>query len=84
MKKLFIAFIALAFMGTNAFSQKFAYVDSEYILGQMPEYRSAQKQLDDLLKDICDNITKKMGKEEGDTYRKLLCMDENIKEIIIF
>ena len=38
--------------------------------------------LDDLLKDICDNITKKMGKEEGDTYRKLLCMDENIKEII--
>ena len=23
-----------------------------------------------------------MGKEEGDTYRKLLCMDENIKEII--
>ena len=34
----------------------------------------------DLLKDICDNITKKMGKEEGDTYRKLLCMDENIKE----
>jgi hypothetical protein len=38
--------------------------------------------LDDLLKDICDNITKKIGKEEGDIYRKLLCIDKNIKEII--
>lgn len=32
----------------SAQAQKFAYVDSEYILGQMPDYRSAQKQLDEL------------------------------------
>ena len=39
-------------------------------------------EIDNLLKDICENITKKMGKAEGDTYRTLLCMNENIKEII--
>src|ERR1700712_374148 len=30
---------------TAAFAQRFAYVDSEYILKHMPEYASAQKQL---------------------------------------
>jgi len=29
-------------------AQKFAYVDSDYILSQIPEYRSAQKQIDEL------------------------------------
>jgi outer membrane protein len=29
-------------------AQKFAYVDSDYILGQMTEYKAAQKQLDEL------------------------------------
>ena len=28
------------------FAQKFAYVDTEYILGQIPEYKSAQAELD--------------------------------------
>lgn len=32
-------------------AQKFAYVDSEYILAQMPAYKSAQKQLDALSKE---------------------------------
>lgn len=33
---------------TNAFAQRFAYVDTEYILKHVPEYLSAQKQLDAL------------------------------------
>ena len=47
MKRTF-AFIAI-FLNIAAFSahsQRFAYVDTEYILEQIPEYRSAQKQLD--------------------------------------
>lgn len=36
-------------MGTSmTFAQRFAYVDTEYILMHIPEYLSAQKQLDDL------------------------------------
>ncbi len=32
----------------NAIAQKFAYVDTEYILSQVPEYKTAQSQLDAL------------------------------------
>jgi outer membrane protein len=45
MKKiiLIIGFTFIAF--TTAFAQRFAYVDSDYILKHMPDYASAQKQL---------------------------------------
>ncbi|HEY0245714.1 MAG TPA: OmpH family outer membrane protein [Mucilaginibacter sp.] len=48
MKKviLVICFMLLAF--TASFAQRFAYVDSDYILKHMPEYASAQKQLSSL------------------------------------
>lgn len=43
-------YVLLFIMGTTstAFAQRFAYVNSEYILEQIPEYVSAQKQLDAL------------------------------------
>jgi outer membrane protein len=48
MKKFILAAVVL-FFGFTAFAQqKFAYVDSEYILKHVPEYVAAQKQLDDL------------------------------------
>src|SRR5690606_30271337 len=43
--------LALAFViisSATAFAQRFAYVNSEYILEHIPEYVSAQKQLDAL------------------------------------
>jgi len=45
MKKIIftLAFTFLAF--TAAFAQRFAYIDSDYILKHMPDYVSAQKQL---------------------------------------
>lgn len=43
---ILIALLTLGIpLGLSA--QKFGYVDSEYILSQLPEYKSAQKQLDD-------------------------------------
>lgn len=48
MSRIFL-FLMVAFslpIGVQA--QKFGFVDSEYILSQIPEYKSAQKQLDDL------------------------------------
>jgi outer membrane protein len=40
--------ILLLFIGTlaSAFAQKYAYVDTEYILGNIPSYKAAQEQLD--------------------------------------
>lgn len=48
MKKaiLLLAFTLLTL--TGAFAQRFAYVDSDYILKHMPEYTSAQKQIEAL------------------------------------
>ncbi len=49
MKK--IAFLLLMFCGLwsmNSVAQKYAYVDTKYILENIPEYKSAQEQLDDL------------------------------------
>lgn len=46
MKKLFL----LAFLlgaGVTGFSQKYAIIDTRYILDKMPEYKQAQKQLDE-------------------------------------
>ena len=36
------------FFGLTLLAQKFAFVDSEYILDQMESYQNAQKQIDDL------------------------------------
>ena len=42
--------VALFFVGltTSASAQKFAYVDTEYILSNIPEYKEAQEELDKL------------------------------------
>jgi outer membrane protein len=45
MKKILIT-LSLTLLGlTGAFAQRFAYVDSDYILKHVPEYASSQKQL---------------------------------------
>lgn len=44
--KKYILLSFLLFAGMGAFAQKFAYVDTEYILGQIPEYKAGIKQLD--------------------------------------
>lgn len=47
MKKLILTLI-FASVALVTFSQKYAYVDTKYILENIPEYQEAQKQLDDL------------------------------------
>jgi outer membrane protein len=46
MKKLLIAFVLTLASFTGAVAQKFAFVDSDYILGQIPKYKEAQSELD--------------------------------------
>nr|MBC7613175.1 OmpH family outer membrane protein [Pseudopedobacter sp.] len=48
MRKYIILSILFVMLGAVAFAQRVAYVDSEYILKHIPEYSSAQKQLDAL------------------------------------
>ena len=45
MKKIILILFFTFTAFTAAFAQRFAYVDSDYILKHMPEYASSQKQL---------------------------------------
>ncbi|HWV71611.1 MAG TPA: OmpH family outer membrane protein [Pseudosphingobacterium sp.] len=47
-KKIILTLAIILVTGVSAFAQRFAYVDSEYILKHIPEYVSAQKQLEDM------------------------------------
>jgi outer membrane protein len=47
MKKIIFASLLL-FIGLGASAQKFAYVDTEYILKHLPDYKSAQNQIEGL------------------------------------
>ncbi len=46
MKKIVLTLSMVIALSFASFAQKFAYVDTEYILGQIPEYKSAQAELD--------------------------------------
>ncbi|MEN8697298.1 MAG: OmpH family outer membrane protein, partial [Bacteroidia bacterium] len=63
-----MAFSILMFTSNIVSAQKFAYVDSEYILSQMPSYKSAQKQLDILSKEWQQEVDTKF--EEIDKLYK--------------
>ncbi len=47
MKKIIGIILSVILISGTARAQKFGYVDTDYILGQIPEYKSAQKQLDE-------------------------------------
>jgi len=46
MKRILLTLTLVMTIFSLGFSQKFAYVDTEYILGRIPAYEAAQKQLD--------------------------------------
>jgi len=48
MKKILLTSLAIILVSTFAFSQRFVYVDTDYILENIPEYQQAQKQLDEI------------------------------------
>jgi len=50
MKRILITFIAVIAISISSYSQKYAFVDTEYILENIPAYKAAQEQLDQLSK----------------------------------
>jgi outer membrane protein len=48
MKRILITFIAIVAISISGYSQKYAFVDTEYILENIPAYKAAQEQLDQL------------------------------------
>ena len=48
MKKLFLLAACSLVLAASLQAQKYAVIDTKYILDRMPEYKTAQKQLDDV------------------------------------
>lgn len=57
-RTIFLAIIVLSSV-LQGFSQKYAYVDTEYILGKIPEFVTAQETLNELSKDYQKEIEAK-------------------------
>jgi outer membrane protein len=80
MKKI-IVFSALAFgLVLCAYSQKYAFIDTEYILNNIPSYNAAQSQLDDLSKNYESEVNELYTELENQSKQyeaeKLLLTDE--------
>lgn len=68
MKKILIAAIALI-TAVGAYSQKFVFVDMEYMLSKMPSYNNAQKELDKIAEGWQKEVQDKMKKVD-DMYKQ--------------
>ena len=81
--RLLILIISICFLTLFSHGQKFAFVDSEYILDQMESYQKAQKQIDDLAAEWQKELDKKVGNIESkvnDLRKNELLLPEDIKQ----
>lgn len=79
-----IALLLVLILGWSVLiAQKYAYVDTEYILDNIPEYKDAQNQLDDLAQEFQDEIETEIM-EIDRMYKNLqaevVLMPDDIKE----
>ncbi len=70
MKKLLLLLPLVLFTFGKVFAQKFGYVDTNYILNQMSEYKEAQAQIDQLSANWQKEI-KKMYEDVESLYNEL-------------
>jgi outer membrane protein len=80
MKKIWVLLLALGLMSTSAYAQKFGYVDTKYILQNIPDYDQAQTQLNDLSAKWQKEIEEKYGEidrlYEAYKMEKILLTDQ--------
>ncbi len=59
MKRIYGILAIALFTATTTFAQKFAFVDTEYILSNIPSYKASQNQLDEISKEWQQEIENK-------------------------
>lgn len=77
MKRSVLTLITILFISMGAFAQKFAYVDTEYILGRIPTFKAAQEQLDRIAQEYQAEI-----EEEYQQLEKMFQTFENEKVLL--
>lgn len=83
MKKAVLSIIISVFALSTIFAQKYAYVDTEYILDNIPEYKDAQNQIDEFADEYKEEIM--VAREEINLMHKnyqaeSVLMPDDIKE----
>ena len=68
MRKLFILLPIILILSTTTQAQKFAYVDTDYILNKIPDFQQAQEKLDAISADFQKQIETKYA-EVDQMYR---------------
>ncbi len=64
MKKVFFILLAVIGLASSANAQRYCYVDSQYILDNIPEYATAQAELDRLALEWQNEVEAKFAKVE--------------------
>jgi outer membrane protein len=72
MKKIIILLVLTTAIALKSQAQKFGYVDTDYILSNIPEYSNAQKQLDEK--------SKEWQKEIDDKYKEIDQLVKNYQQ----
>jgi len=83
MKYSVIIFLLLFSFATVSVAQKYAYVDTEYILDNIPEYKDAQNQLDEYAAEYQQEIEEKIteiNKMTQDYQAEAVLMPEDVKK----
>jgi outer membrane protein len=83
MNKTLLIFAISLFLTTGLVAQKYAYVDTEYILENIPEYKDAQNQLDELSDEYQAELEDKyaeIDKMYKDFQAEAVLMPEDIKK----
>ena len=82
MKKIFLLICLLGF-GILGFSQKYAIIDTRFILDKMPEYKAAQARLDDIAagwqKEI-DSMQSQLDKMYKDYDAEQVMLSEDLRK----
>jgi outer membrane protein len=75
--------ILLAFSASNAAAQRYAVIDTKYILDKMPEYKTAQKQLDDaaaVWQKELDGLQQELDKMYRDFEAEQVMLSDELKK----
>jgi len=83
MKREIVVLLVFILGWSALLAQKYAYVDTEYILDNIPEYKDAQNQLDDLAQEFQTEIEEKFAEIDRmyvNFQAEAVLMPEDIKE----
>ncbi len=69
MKKTTVLVFLMAFFTISAFSQRFAYIDTQYIMDNIPEYQAAEMEIEQLSTEWQKELEAKFDKLE-ELYKK--------------